>query len=108
MAQALVDGLVRRDDAREPRVLRDVDAHRGRLHAPANAHDGGALRLHEIVRADAEGRDAERVSEQCDQALVDGKPMLACGGGRECGQTRGIEQNGRRRRLGARLNVVWQ
>ncbi|WP_261320241.1 hypothetical protein [Burkholderia sp. AU42008] len=89
-------------------MLSDVDAHRGRLHAPAHAHDGGALRRHEVVRADAEGRDAERVSEQCAQALVDGEPMLARGGGRKRGQPRGIEQNGYRRRLGARRNVVCQ
>ncbi|WP_395129503.1 hypothetical protein [Burkholderia semiarida] len=89
-------------------MLSDVDAHRGRLHAPAHAHDGGALRRHEIVRTDAEGRHAERVSEQCAQALVDGEPMQARGGGRKRGQPRGIEQDGRRRRLGACLGVVCQ
>ncbi|WP_244122149.1 hypothetical protein [Burkholderia latens] len=89
-------------------MLSDVDAHGGRLHAPAQAHDSGARRLHEIVRTDAEGRDAERVSEQCAQAVVDGEPMLARGGGRERGQPSGIEKNGHRRRLGARRNVVCQ
>ncbi|WP_249177091.1 hypothetical protein [Burkholderia ambifaria] len=87
-------------------MLSDVDAHRCHFDAPAQAHDGGARRVHEIARADAEGRDAERVREKRAQALVDGEPMLARGGGRKRGQPCGIERNGNRVRLAACGNVV--